>query len=329
MLYFLFCSILFFFLPFFVAAEEMLLSEDWESGMVDTAKWVPFGYPSPLVVEPGYNSSYALNVNGDAGICESGAYSTSEFSTATETIAVFYLKSQAVTGFASMDISAGLTSGIVMPGCETDRYFLYLANIEIVSSSLGGGIYYRTQSGGYYKENYIDDNWHKFTIRLLPDGAVYFYRDDVFKYSASIFDLTQYPETRFQSSGRAQYGNMLIDAIQIFATDATCNPDYNRDGVTDQLDIIDRAEADITEMVAWITLCWEVQLSCGDYDGNGIIDNTDLILKSIDAALEFVDWAYYCWWDAVEPVSSKDFQTNMELINHLEQRILSIAQQYQ
>ncbi|MGD9974220.1 MAG: hypothetical protein AB7S77_14260 [Desulfatirhabdiaceae bacterium] len=323
------CCILFVCLPYSGSAEEILFSENWESGTVDTARWVPFGYPSPVVVESGYNSAYALNVNGDAGVCESGVYSINEFSTETETIAVFYLKSQSVTGFASMDISAGLTSGTVMPGCETDRYFLYLANIEIVSSSLGGGIYYRTLSGGYYKENYIDDNWHKFTIRLLPDGAVYFYRDDVFKYSASIFDLTQYPKTRFQSGGQSQYGNMLIDAIQILATDATCNSDYNRDGITDELDIVDYAELEIAEMYAWITLCWQVQLSCGDYDGNGMIDNIDLIQKSIDTALEFIDWAYYCWWDVAKPVSSKDFQANMELIKHLEQRILSIVQQYQ
>ncbi|MGD9975808.1 MAG: hypothetical protein AB7S77_22345, partial [Desulfatirhabdiaceae bacterium] len=193
----------------------------------------------------------------------------------------------------------------------------------------GSSISYRTLSGGYYREDDIDDNWHKFTIRLLPDGAVYFYRDDLFIYSASIFDLRQYPATRFQSGGMAQYGNMLIDEIHILATDATCNPDYNRDGITDEQDIIDYAEVEVAEMVAWITLCWQVQLSCGDYDENGMVDNTDLILKSIDAAMEFVDWAYSCWWDAIKPIAPEDFYSNTELINHLEQRILSIARQYQ
>ena len=58
---------------------QVVFSEDWESGQIDTGKWKIWGYPAPTIVSGGNSiGNYALTSNGDASY-ESGVTSLQSF----------------------------------------------------------------------------------------------------------------------------------------------------------------------------------------------------------------------------------------------------------
>jgi hypothetical protein len=290
-----------------------LFSEDWETGTIDSQKWTTAGTPLPVVTTPGYEGDYALDVKGDTD-CDSGVYTVDEFSTETDLKAVFWMKGNSVQNPSGMSITAGFTTGDPAIGCESEGYFLPMASIQL-SSALAKGIVYRTNSGGVFAESYIDDSWHEYAIELLPDGTVDFYRDGVLKYTAPAVSIEAYPTTRFQVTGKAAYGAMPIDAIEISSQGTTCVPDFNKDGVVDSQDISDKVEAAILEFVTWKTVCWQTELTCGDYDGDLNFTRQDLKLKAMDMLHALVEWVNTCCKPAMNANTKETIETGIAQFN--------------
>ncbi|MFZ3047717.1 MAG: hypothetical protein WA151_17530 [Desulfatirhabdiaceae bacterium] len=303
-----------------VSSAASLFSEDWETGAIDPLKWTAAGNPVPEVVTSGYSSNYSLDVNGDI-TCDSGVYTVDEFSTATDLKAVFWMQGTSVTNTSGMSITAGFTTADSAIGCDAEGYFSTIASIQLISIRFGKGIYYRTNNGGFFTESYVDDNWHEYAIELLPDGTVNFYRDGVLKYAAPAVSLDSYPTTRFQAVGKAAYGPMLIDTIDISTGGITCVSDFNKDGVVDDLDLNDRVESDITAFVAWMTICWNAGLPCGDYNGDGEFTNQDLILKGLDMIKNLAEWVFTCWIPATELKTTESIATGIAHIDKFEKLI--------
>lgn len=80
-----------------------------------------------------------------------------------------------------------------------------------------------------------------------------------------------------------------------------CEPDYNEDGIVDQLDLQEKRQDLINDLIDWIRNCWRPAMQngdddCGaDYNEDGSINRQDLTEKLQDTISELREWIQDCW----------------------------------
>ena len=199
------------------AADEILFSEDWESGRINPSKWSLGGIPTPRIRAGGLDSLFALESNGDQ-ICDSAAYTGIWFFTAKGISAEFWLKlpdcllcstTTSRTGFTTRNL---INSG----GCTPDEnYYEGLAYVELNGSA--GRINYVVEPvGTIFSESYRDSQWHQYKVQINSTGIVEFYRDGQLKASSNVpLDIDRNLGARFQHWGQRNISPHLIDDITI------------------------------------------------------------------------------------------------------------------
>lgn len=200
------------------AADNIIFSEDWESGRINPSKWVLGGSPSPQLRAGGLNSIYALDSNGD-NTCDSAAYAGEFFFTPNGLSAEFWLKlpdclwcstPTSRTGFATIDL---INSG---PCTPNENYYQGLAYVELNGST--GVINYIVEPfGSIFAEPYPDNQWHRYKVQINSTGIVDFYMDDQLKASSNPLNLNLYLGVIFQHWGQRNFEPhlILIDDITI------------------------------------------------------------------------------------------------------------------
>lgn len=184
-----------------------ILSEDWEAGTIDTTIWHRTGYPYPVVISPGYDSSYALDINGD-NTYNSGIYQIDTFDASQGVKTEFCAK-----GDSSMHYAQVMYLGLA------DIDYQLIATVTVDSDLGDRFIRYNAISWGEYSSftDYDDNEWHKYSILIDSLGYASFYKDDVFRFiTSSAIDMENL-EVRFTGLGKAETTSMLIDNIYLEA----------------------------------------------------------------------------------------------------------------
>jgi len=210
---------------------EILFEEDWESGAIDTDIWFLVGSPTPVVLEQGHDSTYAIDNNGD-NYCNSGVYTHEAWDTSEGLILEFWAKGNS-QGTNAMYTHAGLCyDDPPTPVCSSEDYIGYKAKANIPSTGQTDSGYISAPDT-YFLETDVGDDWHKITLALQPDGLVAFFRNDEHKYTSIVpLDLAEFTQSRFETGGKAAFGPMLVDDIVLMSGLL----DYDEDGVADYID---------------------------------------------------------------------------------------------
>ncbi len=91
--------------------------------------------------------------------------------------------------------------------------------------------------------------------------------------------------------------NITVTASDSVATDsASCEPDFNKDGVTDKNDRIAKKKSSDEAFKDWKKTCWLKKTECGDFNGDGSVDKSDLLEKRKATDSEFKNWRTKCWY---------------------------------
>jgi hypothetical protein len=195
------------------ASAGTLLNEDWETGNIEPAAWNLFGSPLPVVVTPGFNSTYSVDVNGD-NACDSELRSVEAFPL-RGTVLEFDGRVTA-TGGSGQATDVGFTSGEPASGsCGAQGLKKNLLGV-VLSGVSNYNVIYTFGGGGDTLQETIDDQWHHYKVEILHDGHASFYRDGDLKYtSTGIVDFGAHPAREFQDKGRAVHGPILVDNIVV------------------------------------------------------------------------------------------------------------------
>lgn len=192
------------------AFAEVVIEDDWESGVIDGSKWQVFGSPTPSLVSPGYNSNYAFDPQGD-GSWGSGVNAIMKLSLpngwsisfdAANITATSYWQGAHV-GFSRNPQGDGLTNWYV--------------DIGIIGETEGGRWpwprFVRYYADGEYYDEPIDEAWHHYEIKSLPDGRVAFYLDGSLRYESQ--NIIEINSANFFVEGRSYAGPVLVDNVLV------------------------------------------------------------------------------------------------------------------
>ena len=217
---------------------DVLFTEDWESGSINSSKWVKAGSPESNIVKEGHKGSYSVNNNGDSW-CLSGLYTKKNFSLKNGLKTTFWLKANGKgshmgnqAGFTTTDQNTSkycyneeLRGKLiyVRMRCTDPTQIQYIIKPDSISG----------KSIPNKSVNFYDNKWHKFEIDISSDGEIKFYKDGPLAYAPSQkIDVNSIGPVKFQHMGKALYGNMLCDDIAISALSAkkTWYEDFDNDG---------------------------------------------------------------------------------------------------
>ncbi len=196
------------------APVEILFEENWTAGL-DTTRWMPFGSPSPTVVEVATGRGPAFFNNGDYNH-GSGAVSKTYFDVGRDGLTV---EAEAWLNFT---------------GQHWQNWQLILIPDTVSSNSAerGGGpgiglslsghsptearAFWSCGSGlaGEFEREVIDPRWHRATLQVRPDGYGECYLNGTFlgkaPLSSGLLDRNVAVELRGQSEGTQLYHGRIV-----------------------------------------------------------------------------------------------------------------------
>jgi hypothetical protein len=189
-------------LPFF---------EGWESGNVDTALWMPWGTPASIVSAFGYASTWAFDPQGDAN-CDSGVNSKETFAIAGKKVS--FDARLTATSDDHNNVRVGVATNTLQTGTCSEVGYQYLAYVEVNGDNDSYDVRYKIP--GEMNAETVDDQWHHYTMLLLEDGHIEFYRDGLLAYrTKSTLDLEPHISRAMFVAGRSYYEPVLVDNLLI------------------------------------------------------------------------------------------------------------------
>jgi len=260
------------------------MSEDWDTGTIDPAKWMTFGSPIPsLYAGEGIDGSYAVNNNGDANYA-SGLFTTTAFDLAPGVGIEFWQRGGGPLG----GLWSGNDVGFIFCGPDVDHVYCGDWVAFVHSSAEDNGVFYtaKTEAGvEQLREEWspLAGDWHKFGITLEQDGTVSFYLDDQLKFATSApLDFATYDHAWFEIRGRSMLGayyyvdNILVTS-QPLAIDQVANSEttivgtldgtfldtYQNDGEVQSLQEVESG-GKVTNRFSYLEHKWLIYVLSGD-----------------------------------------------------------------
>lgn len=168
------------------SAADILFSEDWESGSINTDIWNKFGNPSPAVTGVGFESNYGFVPNGD-GFCDSGAVTRSTFP--MQDVAIdWYAK---VDGTADLDIQGSLMlandqqKGGTCSDEGDDGQRNHVMRVKLQGDRGPSRMKVDLEGKGTVHKEEVDLSWHHLRIELKSPNIVEVYLDGSLAYSTT------------------------------------------------------------------------------------------------------------------------------------------------
>ncbi len=205
-----------------LAGATTVLTEDWETGVIDETIWKPYGVPPPVLYEgEGVNGSWGLDCNGDqdygSGLCTHANYDLSALPW------VFYQANCSDTHDSWQYVAVSWSRYPSQYYGGTGAQPQKLCTLSILPAFSVSAIQYyeaTTTPGEFSREPWLTDPYHGvwmgYEMRINPWGTISFFREDTLRWESNRWlETGDWMDQPLVLDGESMYHHQILDELLI------------------------------------------------------------------------------------------------------------------